>query len=115
MKGRLATINDEIVISAATSGLVTAIHPNTQKQVWKYQTDGPIVGTPQVKDHFVYVGSGDKKVYALDGITGKVLWIAQCPEPVLGSLFIKEDLLFVPSGSNMPFHQQVNTGNFLAS
>lgn len=101
IQGGLAAINDEFVISASTSGLVTAIHPNTQKQVWAYQTNGSIVGTPQVKDHFVYVGSGDKNVYGLDGLTGKVLWIAQCPEPVLGSLFIKEDLLFVPSGSNM--------------
>ena len=37
----------------------------TGRQRWKFETKGPITGSPVVFDDIVYVGSNDHNVYAL--------------------------------------------------
>jgi outer membrane protein assembly factor BamB len=43
--------------------------------IWAFATGGEVRSTPAIgTDGTVYVGSGDKKVYALDGATGTLKW-----------------------------------------
>jgi len=43
--------------------------------LWEFVTDGPVLSSPAIgADGTVYIGSVDKKVYALDGATGKRKW-----------------------------------------
>ncbi|MFF3677403.1 PQQ-binding-like beta-propeller repeat protein [Streptomyces sp. NPDC002120] len=46
-------------------------------QPWTYTTDEPISSSPAVVDSTVYIGSNDKKVYALDAATGTPRWLTR--------------------------------------
>ena len=59
------------------------------------------MGTPQISEEVVYIGSGDRKVYALDGKTGELIWNVDCPQPILGAVLLTEELVLVPSGNHM--------------
>ena len=39
-----------------------------------YKTDGEIDTSPTVGNGFVYVGSNDKRVYALEALDGELVW-----------------------------------------
>jgi eukaryotic-like serine/threonine-protein kinase len=45
-----------------------------QNLAWKMKTAGKIFGSPIVYKNLVFIGSGDKKLYALDATSGKLLW-----------------------------------------
>jgi outer membrane protein assembly factor BamB len=46
----------------------------TQSLAWKFKTAGKIFGSPIVYKSRIFIGSGDKKLYALDASSGKILW-----------------------------------------
>jgi outer membrane protein assembly factor BamB len=41
---------------------------------WRFKTQQPIVSSPIINGNFLFAGSGDSSLYALDKRTGKVLW-----------------------------------------
>jgi outer membrane protein assembly factor BamB len=46
---------------------------------WVFQTNGPVTSSPSVVNNTVYIGSQDKKLYALDVKDGSLKW-AFCTE-----------------------------------
>lgn len=46
----------------------------SQELIWTFKTGGSIHSSPVIQDGIIYIGSGDKKLYALDKSTGKKLW-----------------------------------------
>jgi outer membrane protein assembly factor BamB len=46
-------------------GHLYCLDQKTGQLRWKFSTEGPITGTPAAYEDIVYVGSTDKKVYAL--------------------------------------------------
>ncbi len=41
---------------------------------WKFTTGGAVISSPTIVNGVVYVGSGDKNIYALDANTGSKIW-----------------------------------------
>ena len=48
--------------------------PARLKLRWKYKTGGPVVSSAAVSGDRLFIGSGDKNVYALSLRDGKKLW-----------------------------------------
>ncbi len=71
---------------ARHSGVFTGLGPEHFGGVqWHYQTDGPVRSSPTVVDGWLYVGSSDGHMYALDGTTGSLRWRANVSSPVNSS------------------------------
>lgn len=69
------TISDANIYFGSTEGRVYAINDRLQP-IWSepFQTKGKIVSSPTVVNGVVYIGSFDKKLYALDAATGTLKW-----------------------------------------
>jgi hypothetical protein len=78
-----------MVIGCGTTGLVQSsasnteatkselkVDPTTQKRfLWEFETGGAVHSSPAIgSDGTVYVGSDDKKLYAINGKSGVKLW-----------------------------------------
>ena len=48
--------------------------PSNLTLVWKYATEGAVMSSPSIEDGILYVGSQDKKVYAIDAWSGELIW-----------------------------------------
>jgi outer membrane protein assembly factor BamB/tetratricopeptide (TPR) repeat protein len=57
----------------ATSGSEEA-EPAAPREVWKFETKGPVTSSPAVYGGVVYVGSADCHLYALSASKGELLW-----------------------------------------
>ena len=55
------------------AGYSTSTAPTTNSTLWNYTTGGSVSSSPTVFDNVVYIGSYDKKVYALNP-DGSVKW-----------------------------------------
>jgi outer membrane protein assembly factor BamB/tRNA A-37 threonylcarbamoyl transferase component Bud32 len=53
------------VYFGSSNNYVYCIDLNMGEQKWRYRTRGPVVSSPAVEDGMVYVGSLDRKLYAL--------------------------------------------------
>jgi len=65
---------------------------------WKFTTGGAVISSPTVVDGKVYVGSYDKKIYALNALTGALIWnfttgagIKSSPAVVDGKVYVGPD------------------------
>jgi serine/threonine-protein kinase len=56
------------------SGSSTGSGPLDNRTLWSFTTNGAVVSSPAVVDGVVYVGSGDKNLYALNASTGTKIW-----------------------------------------
>jgi outer membrane protein assembly factor BamB len=56
------------------TGYSTSTAPNTNQTLWNYTTGNSVYSSPAVSGGRVYVGSWDKKVYALNATTGAFIW-----------------------------------------
>ena len=90
-----------ILISATTDGNISGMDASNGREIWSFKAEGPVLGTPQIIEDMVYIGSGDRKVYALYGKTGELIWNVHCPQPILGAVLLTENLVLVPSGNQM--------------
>jgi outer membrane protein assembly factor BamB len=46
-------------------GYFYCLEYHTGRVRWKFQTNGPITGTPAAQDGIIYIGSTDHHLYAL--------------------------------------------------
>ena len=53
---------------------IYALDRTTGREIWVFHTPGEIMPTPVDIDGFLYVGTGDGRVYKVDAATGKQAW-----------------------------------------
>jgi outer membrane protein assembly factor BamB len=53
---------------------VYAIDINKGREVWKFETEGPVGSSPTVVEEAVYIGSSDGYLYSLDARSGDLRW-----------------------------------------
>ncbi len=65
---------------------------------WKFETEGPVTGSPVAADGKVFFGSYDKNIYCLDAKTGSFIWkfpigyrVASTPTVVDGVVYTGAD------------------------
>jgi outer membrane protein assembly factor BamB/tetratricopeptide (TPR) repeat protein len=63
---------EEIEISDPESENVSVLLSKLPR--WSFETEGPIVGTPTAESGFLYVGSRDAQIYAVDPSGPTLLW-----------------------------------------
>ena len=79
----LAVAPHGALVFGAGDNYVYAVASATGALLWRYRTNGAVVGTPAVgADDTVYVGSRDGGCYALDGRTGAPKWRYRTRGPV---------------------------------
>lgn len=61
--------------------------------LWKVKTGGQVISSPLVADGMVYVGSKDRKLYALDADTGAEKWVFETGASIQSSPAISKGLV----------------------
>ena len=61
---RISPVSDAVYFGTGNN-YVFSVDASTGELRWKYKTRGPVVSSPSVEDGIVYVGSLDRKLYAL--------------------------------------------------
>jgi polyvinyl alcohol dehydrogenase (cytochrome) len=71
-----------------------ALDAKTGKEIWAYRFRGEAMPTAAYEDGFLYIGTGDGRVYKLDAATGKPTWISDIvsfvsmSSPALGAKYL---------------------------
>ncbi len=68
--------------------------------LWKYTTGGLVLSSPVVSGGVVYVGSGDKNVYAFDAATGSLIWKHTTGDAVFSAPAVSDGMVYVGSTDN---------------
>ncbi len=79
---------------------------------WKFQTNGPIVGSPLIDNDKVIVGGLDSTLYALDINTGSVIWKYKAQGPFRGSPCLHENRIYLVSGNGLLYRIASDSGRF---
>ena len=93
------------------SGYSTSTAPLTNNSLWKYQTGDFVDSSPAVVDGVVYIGSGDKNVYALNASTGSKMWSYQTGFFVVSSPAVASGVVYVGSCDGNFYALNSITGN----
>jgi hypothetical protein len=76
----------------ATKPEPTKVKATTGVKLWEFETGGDVRSSPAIgSDGTVYVGSGDKKLYAINGKSGVKLWEFETGDGVNSSPDIGSD------------------------
>jgi outer membrane protein assembly factor BamB len=78
---------------------------------WSYSTGGAVHSSPAVADGMVFVGSDDKKVYALDAVTGALDWSYPTGGAVRSSPTVGDGIVYVGSDDGTVYALDATTGN----
>jgi outer membrane protein assembly factor BamB len=72
------------------AGEVVQIDPSNGRVKWRVQTDGPVFSSVEVGPGYIFFGSADHNVYAVNAGTGKIMWKTPTDGAVLaGPAFAK--------------------------
>ncbi|MEN6643601.1 MAG: PQQ-binding-like beta-propeller repeat protein [Armatimonadia bacterium] len=80
--------------SVQSASYVSSDFAPPAKQVWKYQTEGPIRSSAAIVNGIAYVGSYDGWLYALDLSRGERLWRFPAESAITGAPAVCDDQIF---------------------
>ena len=88
------------------------VSEKTATVLWEFETEGMVWSSPAVgADGTVYVGSWDRKVYALDGKTGAKIWEFETGRYVSSSPTVSADgIVYIGSDDNKVYALDGKTG-----
>lgn len=87
--------------NSAMTGVASGAFPEKFALAWKFKTEDAIKSSPVVAEGRVFVGSLDKKVYAVALADGKPLWNFTTKDAIEASPSVADGLVFI--GSNDSF------------
>jgi hypothetical protein len=79
-------------------------------EAWIYNTGGSIYSSPAVANGVVYVGSFDKKLYALDAMTGVKKWSYPTGGSIYSSPAVANGMVYVGSWDKKLYALNTTTG-----
>ena len=80
------------------------------RMIWRYPTDGPVSSGAVLRDGTIYIGSGDRKVYALDTGGSRAHTVLSTGGAISGALAIAGDQLIVASGDGTVHARSLGDG-----
>jgi len=92
------------------TGYTKSPAPNTNQTIWKYTTGLDVRSSPAVANGIVFVGSNDRKVYALDQYTGAQVWNFTTGSWVTSSPGVADGKVFVGSVDRKVYCLDAATG-----
>ena len=89
----------------------TSTSPGQVVQKWTFHTGGGVVDLPTVVNGVLYVGSTDKKVYALDASTGQVQWVFLTGGFVYSSPTVVKEAVYIGSDDGKVYALDTSNGH----
>jgi outer membrane protein assembly factor BamB len=86
-----------------TGNVLYAVAISNRSVRWSFEAVGDLRASPVLLDNLVYIGSEDKRVYALDKYTGDLAWSLKLDDVVAASPSIDGLTLVVGTESGMVF------------
>jgi outer membrane protein assembly factor BamB len=80
------------------------------KEIWRFRTNGVILGKAVIHDGKVFFESSDYNVYALDAMTGKLVWRFSTSGPALGHILVHNGIVYANSFDKNVYALDENTG-----
>ncbi|WP_128547346.1 outer membrane protein assembly factor BamB family protein [Larkinella soli] len=77
---------------------------------WKFQTGGPVVASPVVRNQVAYVGSLDSTFYAIDLDTGRPVWTRKIGGSIRSTACLHNDLIFFVGGNAVLYALEAGSG-----
>ena len=77
---------------------------------WQYHTDGPVRSSPTILGGWLYVGSSDGHLYALDRISGSLRWDADVGSPINSSPGVAGGLVIFGSRDGTFYARDAGSG-----
>jgi outer membrane protein assembly factor BamB len=110
----MPAINATAAFALNNSALQAVALANNQLQ-WSFAGDGALTGPPIVVNNWVFIGSSNGNLYAVDATTGNQLWTQNLgaaiqtsidnTAQIYGGLAAGDGLLVVPSGNSVTAYQ----------
>lgn len=67
-------IADGVIYIGSETGTLSAVEMETARELWRFQTDGPVFHQPLVLDDLVLFGSQDGQLRAVNRRNGELVW-----------------------------------------
>jgi outer membrane protein assembly factor BamB len=100
-----------IIVLVAQPAPPTPPAPPAPHVRWAYITGGLVISSPAVAGSTVYVGSNDRKVYALDAATGDLRWAHTTGNFVFSSPAVAGGIVYVGSWDHKVYALDAATGH----
>ena len=94
----------------AHSGVYASSNPTLGSVAWKFRTNGDVVSSPLVAGGTVYIGSGDRFLYALNAASGALRWKFETQGPVNSSPAYRDGVVYVGSVDGRMYAMNATTG-----
>ena len=78
------------------AGFLVALDAGSGEEVWRFEA-GVIESSPLVVDGVVYLGSWDRRIYAIDARTGQKRWEVETGDRVKGAASFRKGTVFIGS------------------
>jgi outer membrane protein assembly factor BamB/tRNA A-37 threonylcarbamoyl transferase component Bud32 len=85
-----------ILVKPLTAEIVT-LTGDEVTEIWSFECEDEIRGTPVVYKGVVYVGCYDNNIYALDAKTGKFIWKYATEGGITGKPAAEDDIIYIGS------------------
>merc|ERR1712232_931809 len=114
VESHAAYLGGVLYVSTEDSKAVIALNASTGKELWKFTGAGEeLNSSPSVTEKYVYVGSNDKYLYALDRLSGEVKFKFKTCAHVFASAAIADNgMVFITCNSETghPADSHAGTG-----
>jgi outer membrane protein assembly factor BamB len=81
--------------------------------IYRLKADGYIDSTPTYRDDFVFTGSGDGFVYAIEEHTGSLYWQVSLGAPISQSPFVHGDRVYAITNDKRMYCMSARTGEMM--
>jgi outer membrane protein assembly factor BamB len=92
------------------AGVYASPNPGMTSVVWKFRTGGEIVSSPLVVGSWVFIGSRDRNLYALDAGSGALRWKFETHGSVSSSPAYRDGVVYVASVDGQMYAVDAATG-----
>ena len=103
------TMHKKIIFLLVT--LISSLLVDAQENVqWKFKTNDRVYSSPIIDGNFIYFGSGDHNLYAVNKNTGKEVWRFNTKGAVHSSPFIRKNLVYFASADGFLYAVNKKSG-----
>jgi eukaryotic-like serine/threonine-protein kinase len=94
----------------ATHSSTAQVGPSNLSLAWKFKTSGSVVSSPSVAYGIVYVGSGDKNIYAIGAYSGNLVWQFTTNDTVVSSSAVVNNKVYTGGDDGYVYCLDAYTG-----
>jgi outer membrane protein assembly factor BamB/tRNA A-37 threonylcarbamoyl transferase component Bud32 len=113
MKSALTTVARQTGILVSPKTRAGVQPTNEVQEIWTFECEDEIRGSPVVKDGIVFVGCYDNNLYALNAQTGEFIWKFATDGGIPTQPAVNENIVFVASEDARLYAVEADTGRII--